>query len=94
MRAVIGELMMVGAVLAMLPAMWRLLRAMLAGAQAMRAGHGGRWMLWDPFRFHDIARAPEAARPHLLAMRTHMRRALPFVGLGLLLAVPAAILAG
>jgi hypothetical protein len=94
MRAVVGELLMVCAVAAMLPALWRVLRAMLAGGLAMRAGHAGRWMLWDPLRLHDIARAPPAAQPHLHAMRFHLRRALPFMALSLALAVPAAILAG
>jgi hypothetical protein len=94
MGAVLGELMMVAAVIAMLPAMWRLLRAMISAVQAMRAGHVGRWMLWDSLRFHDVARAPAAAQPHLRAMHVHLRRVLLPAGVALLLAVPAAILAG
>lgn len=60
--------------------------AVAAGARAIRAGHGGWWLLWDGMRFWNPARAPEAARP---ALRSARRRAL--AGLGCLVA--AALLA-
>lgn len=94
MGAVVGEAMMIVAVGVMLPAMWHLLRAMIAAVRAMRAGHAGRWMLWDQWRFHDVARAPEAARPHLRGMHGHLRRVVVFAGVALLIGIPAAILAG
>ncbi|WP_372624562.1 hypothetical protein [Falsiroseomonas sp.] len=93
MGAAIADILMAGAVLLMLVAMWRVLRAALAALRAMRAGHAGPWLLWDPFRFHEHARAPPAAQPHLEAFRGHMRRALPFMALAVALAIPAAILA-
>lgn len=91
--AAIADILMAGAVLLMLVAMWRVLRAGLAALRAMRAGHAGPWLLWDPLRFHQRSRAPAEAQPHLDAFRGHMRRALPFMALSLALAIPAAILA-
>ncbi|PWS34207.1 hypothetical protein DFH01_26635 [Falsiroseomonas bella] len=94
MAAAIADILMGGAVLLMLVAMWRVLRAGTAAFRAMRAGHAGPWLIWDPLRFHDRASAPPAAQPHLDAFRAHIRRALPFIALSLALGIPAAILAG
>lgn len=93
MRQGIADLLMVGAVALMLVAMWHLSRAMIAALRAIRAGHRGSWLLWDSARFHDVARAPPAARPHVLAVSAAFRRLWPWALAALVLAVPAAILA-
>lgn len=93
-RAAIADLLMAGAVGVALVAMWHLLAAARAGVAAIRAGHGGRWLLWDSLRFLDPSRAPPAARPHLAAYRARQMRAMLWGGLAFLLALPAAILAG
>lgn len=92
-RQAIADLLMAGAVALMLVAMWHLLRAMLAAFRAMRAGHRGSWLLWDPQRFHDVSRAPPEARPHVLAVAARLRRLWPWALAAMALAIPAAILA-
>jgi hypothetical protein len=93
MRQAIADLMMAGAVALMLVAMWHLLRAMIAAFRAIRAGHRGTWLLWDSARFHDVARAPPEARPHVVAVSASFRRLWPWALAALALGVPAAILA-
>lgn len=93
MAAAIADILMAGAVLAALVAMWRLLRAMRAAIRAIRAGHAGSWLLFDPFRFHDQARAPPEARAHVAAVRAQFRRVIPLMALAFALGLPAAILA-
>ncbi|MGK7866278.1 hypothetical protein [Falsiroseomonas sp. E2-1-a20] len=92
-RQGVADLLMGGAVLLMAVAMAHLLRAMLATVRAMRAGHAGAWLLTDSLRFHDEARAPAAARPHVRAVRASFRRLWPWALAAMALAVPAAILA-
>ena len=92
-RQALADLLMAGAVLLMLVAMWHLARAMLAAFRAMQAGHAGRWLLWDSARFHDASRAPPQARPHVLAVADSFRRLWPWALGALALAIPAAILA-
>jgi hypothetical protein len=92
-RQAIADALMAGAVALMLVAMWHLAQAMWAAAQAMRVGHRGTWLLWDSARFHDISRAPPAAVPHVLAVRSRFRRLWPWALAAFALAIPAAILA-
>jgi len=92
-RQAIADLLMAGAVALMLVAMWHLLHAMVAGFRAVRAGHGGAWLLWDAQRFHDASRAPPAAQPHVRAVTARFRRLWPWMLAAMALAIPAAILA-
>ncbi|NKE44955.1 hypothetical protein HB662_09205 [Roseomonas frigidaquae] len=92
-RQAIADLLMAGAVALMLVAMWHLLQAMAATFRAMRAGHGGAWLLWDAPRFHDADRAPPAARPHVRAVMARFHRLWPWALAAMALAIPAAILA-
>ncbi|MBU8542963.1 MULTISPECIES: hypothetical protein [Roseomonadaceae] len=94
MRQAIADALMAGAVALMLVAMWHLAWAKWAAFQAIRAGHGGAWLLWDFARFYDTSRAPPAAVPHVLAVRSRFRRLWPWALAAFALAIPAAILAG
>lgn len=93
MRQAIADLLMGGAVTLMLVAMWHLLHAMASTFQAMRAGHGGAWLLWDAQRFHDADRAPTAAQPHVRAVMARFKQLWPWALAAMALAIPAAILA-